>query len=119
MEIEKLAKHYLETKLRSVEQRRKIDYDFKRQLEELKKNTSVEGNLKLVYFRSQLQQEEQYYEDLEKELTELGRELKPTIKEIKANRETPLEVHVKERTHFDIYINEDDELVVSDYYTQT
>ncbi|WP_312482281.1 hypothetical protein [Sphingobacterium multivorum] len=119
MEIEKIAKQYLETKLRSVEQRRKIDYDFKRQLEELKKNTYVEGNLKVVYFHSQLQQEEKYYEDLKNELTELEKELKPTIKEIKANREEPLKIHVKERTHFDIYLSEDDELVVSDYYTQT
>jgi len=118
MDTKKLAHQYLETKLKLTEQRRKIDYDCKRQFEELKKDTSVDGNLRVIHFRSQIQQEEQYYEELQLELTELEKDLKPTIEETKANRDNPLRVHVQEKTYFDVYINDKDELAVSDYYTQ-
>lgn len=119
MDVKQLAKQYLETKIKLKEQRRKIDYDFKRRLEEWKKDTSVEGNLKVIQYRAQIQNEEQYYNELYKEVADLGSDLKPTIEEIKATSQAPLKVHVKDRTYFDVYITDERELHVSEYYTQT
>lgn len=117
-EVNQLAETFLLTKHKKDEQRRIIDFDLSKQLNELKKDRSTQGSLRVLQFKSKIEAEEAYYEELTTELQEIENDLFPILQEINANRLDPLTTHVKDRTYFDTFLNEKGEIISPGLYTK-
>jgi hypothetical protein len=118
MEEEQLAKYYKETKENIGEQRRIIDYDMKRVLADLEKDYSTIGNLKVLHYKSEIQQAEVVYDDRVAELKEIELDLHPVLVAINAHRADPFSIQVGARSFFDTFIDEENQIYVTETYTR-
>lgn len=95
MDAHQLAKAYLHSKQNVEEQRRLIDYPMKKKLAELERDNTIEGKLRVIQFKSEIQAAEDNYEQTVQELEEIANDLNPILIEINANRFDPLQTHIK------------------------
>lgn len=117
MSIEELAKSYLDLKLQKEEKSRYINYDMASHLRSLQKTDSTPSKLEVIRFKSEIQAEEDFYDQLVVELNEKAEELKPLLIEANVRDHNPLVIHVQGQTHFDTYLDDDDNIVSSGYYS--
>jgi hypothetical protein len=117
-EQEQLALYYKETKDSLNEQRRVIDYDMRNHLAQLEKDRSTEGNLRVLRYKSEIQQAEVVCYDRASELKDIDDDLRPILKEINAHRDDPFKIKVGNRSYFDTYISEDGEIIATGTYTK-
>ncbi len=115
---EQLAKYYQETNKSLIEQRRVIDFDMRNILAELQKDYSIEGKLKVLVYKSEIQQAEEAYDGRVAELKDIEDDLRPVLEAINAHRNAPFIIKVGERSYFDAYISEDGEVITTDNYTK-
>ncbi|AIM37568.1 hypothetical protein KO02_13380 [Sphingobacterium sp. ML3W] len=115
---EKLANYYRETKEELIEQRRIIDFDMKNRLIELEKDKTTLGNLTVLRYKSEIQSAEAVYDDRVSELKYINDELHPILTKINADRNDPFEIKIETRSFFDIYLDDNHQIVVSEAYTK-
>lgn len=117
-QAKELAKYYKETKESLENQRRAIDFDMANILKNLQQDHSTEGKLKVLYYKSEIQQAEVAYDDRVSELESIDKDLKPILVEINANINDPLLIHLEGRSYFDTYLNENKQIVTTPEYTK-
>lgn len=119
MEIKILAARFLELRTQRDEKRRFIDYDMKNQLKRLEADQgNVEAKLRILTFKDQIEAEEVFYQQISDELLEVIEELKPYLINLNAHANDPLTTHVHDKTYFDVWLDENQEIQSAGLYTK-
>jgi len=119
MDAHDLSISFLEIKTKKDELRRLIDYDMKNELADLEKNQSLEGKLRVIRYKSEIQAMEQSYENANDELGKTERELKPILHEIDARVDNQLMTHIQDDSYIYTYLDDKGEIVVNGPYSKT
>ena len=120
-EIKALANDFLEIRENVNEKRRYIDYDMAQHLTKIEENKdgTVESTLAVIKFKSEIEAEESHYSELQQQLLDITKDLKPLLVEVNATRDNPLITHVEGRTYHDTYLDENGDVQNRGLYTDT
>jgi hypothetical protein len=118
MEIKEIATTFFDLKEKLKEKRRIIDFVHKKHLLDLEKQAiGVEGRLRIMKFKDEVRADETLYEQYLAEIKEVGYELLPILKELKATQLDPLRIHVEGNTYFSLWVDENGEIQSPGLYT--
>ena len=120
-EIKALANDFLEIRENVNKKRRYIDYNMAQHLTKIEENKdgTVESTLAVIKFKSEMEAEESHYSELQQQLVDITKDLKPLLVEVNATRDNPLITHVEGRTYHDTYLDENRDVQNRGLYTDT
>ena len=120
-EIKALANDFLEIRENVNKKRRYIDYNMAQHLTKIEENKdgTVESTLAVIKFKSEMEAEESHYSELQQQLVDITKDLKPLLVEVNATRDNPLITHVEGRTYHDTYLDENGDVQNRGLYTDT
>ncbi len=117
MDIHELAKSYYDLQEKKKEKRRQIDFDYSKKLKSLEKEArDVDGRLRVLAFKSEIEVAEKDFDQYSLELEEVKIELKPILVKVNAHRLDKLETQIEGPIHLETYINEEGEIVSNTYH---
>ncbi|CAM4271395.1 hypothetical protein SAMN06265348_109316 [Pedobacter westerhofensis] len=118
-DIKKLADQFLEAREKLTEQRRYIDYDMASHLDYLEKSKdgTVDFNLRVIHYKSQIEAGEELYSQYQRELLDISTDLKPLLIQVNATRENPLKTLLEDNRYHDTYLDENGDIQDRGIYT--
>jgi|GEM_PF-2456690 len=120
MDVHELAKSYFDLQEKKKEKRRQIDFDYSKKLKSLEQEAiNVEGKLRVLAFKSEIDAAESDFDQYTLELEEVKKELKPILIKVNANRFDKLETQIEGPIHLETYLNEDGKIVSNTYHKMT
>ncbi|MEN5087997.1 hypothetical protein ABE426_16140 [Sphingobacterium faecium] len=109
-----LALAYFEKYNQLVEKRRQIDYDMTNNLKSLENNNqTVDGKLAVLEYKNKIVLEEEFYLQVQQELSEISEDFIPILVAVNANRHDRLYTQIGGDVFIDSFLDENGKIISS------